>query len=161
MNPGAAQMQTWELMAKYGLVERGWNFAWTRRKTQLGCCDHTHHTIKLSRPYVQLNPESIVRDTILHEIAHALVGYQAGHGLVWKLKAQELGARPEACKDPQLFPGFVSVPGKYQATCGVCGYVFNRDRLPKANRIIRCGICYAVDRERSKLNYQLVARKEI
>ena len=37
-----------------------------------------------------------VRDTILHEIAHALVGPGHGHDAVWKAKCVEVGAKPEA-----------------------------------------------------------------
>ena len=35
-------------------------------------------------------------DTILHEIAHAIAGVEAGHGPAWKAVAQRLGATPRA-----------------------------------------------------------------
>ena len=37
-----------------------------------------------------------VRDTILHEIAHALAGAKARHGPAWKAIAKRLGATPKA-----------------------------------------------------------------
>ena len=36
-----------------------------------------------------------VRDTILHEVAHALVGPGHGHDTVWKATAAQVGARPQ------------------------------------------------------------------
>ena len=35
-------------------------------------------------------------DTILHEIAHAIAGANAGHGPVWKAVAKRIGAAPRA-----------------------------------------------------------------
>ena len=40
--------------------------------------------ITLSEPLVKLNDEASVRNTILHEIAHAKAGHTAGHGYAWK-----------------------------------------------------------------------------
>jgi len=36
--------------------------------------------------------DELVRDTLLHEIAHALVGTAHGHDEVWKAKCLEIGA---------------------------------------------------------------------
>lgn len=41
--------------------------------------------------------ESAQADTIRHEIAHLIAGYDAGHGEAWKRCARALGATPEAC----------------------------------------------------------------
>ena len=46
-----------------------------------------------------------VRDTILHEIAHALVGPGHGHDAVWKRKCREVGARPERCGQADMPEG--------------------------------------------------------
>lgn len=37
------------------------------------------------------------RDTVLHEIAHAIAGRKVGHGWAWKLVATQVGARPQRC----------------------------------------------------------------
>jgi hypothetical protein len=51
---------------------------------------------------ILINPFSIkrrtptqIKDLILHEIAHALVG-RGGHGVAWSEKAREIGERPSA-----------------------------------------------------------------
>lgn len=40
---------------------------------------------------------SKLRDTVLHEIAHAIAGHKAGHGPAWKAIARKVGARPVRC----------------------------------------------------------------
>ena len=38
-----------------------------------------------------------LRNTMLHEIAHAIAGYQAAHGPTWRTVARQVGAKPERC----------------------------------------------------------------
>ena len=71
-----------ELIEAHGLGE--WGFGWNWRKRALGLCRYRERRIELSRHFVWANGEGIVRDTILHEIAHALGGERAGHGVRWK-----------------------------------------------------------------------------
>ena len=55
-----------------------WQFKFDNSKRRFGQCVYgrkyglPYHMIKLSKPLVALNSEEQVRDTILHEIAHAL-----------------------------------------------------------------------------------------
>lgn len=58
--------------------------------------------ISLSRHWATRRPESDVRNTILHEIAHAIAGAAAGHGPKWKAAALAVGARPERCSSIPL-----------------------------------------------------------
>ena len=53
--------------------------------------------ISLSRHYVRHAEEAHIRDTILHEIAHALVGPRHGHDAVWRRKAREIGCTANRC----------------------------------------------------------------
>lgn len=104
-----------------------WHFAWSRSKRQAGCCNFSNKTITLSAPYVELNTEAEVLDTILHEIAHALVGNKAGHGWVWKAKCREIGANPTRCIDGD---SVVMPPMKWALVCRHCkevrGYMGRR-----------------------------------
>ena len=113
-----------ELMAKHGL--HGWSFRFNRCKQTMGLCVYHRKTIELSIYFVERdNPVEEVRDTILHEIAHALVGPGHGHDKVWKRKCIEIGARPQRC-------GQADMPeGRWQARCGGCGKPFLRHRKPK------------------------------
>lgn len=111
-------------MAQHGL--RDWKFAFNRRKQAMGLCVYGRKTIELSIHFVERdNPWDEVRDTILHEIAHALVGPRHGHDRVWKRKCIEIGARPERC-------GQADMPeGSWRARCHGCGKHFHRHRKPK------------------------------
>ena len=78
-----------ELMQAHGLV--GWRFKLDHARRRAGQCDYTHKTISLSRLYIRHADTDHIRDTILHEIAHALVGPHHGHDAVWRQKAREIG----------------------------------------------------------------------
>src|SRR5262245_59311474 len=103
-----------ELMARHGLA--GWSFGFNRRKRSLGLCRYATRTIELSVYLVYGNSAADeVRDTLLHEIAHALVGPGHAHDAAWKAKCLEVGARPQRCGQADM------PPGRWQAHCGNCG----------------------------------------
>ena len=62
------------LLAEHGLT--GWSVVLDRAKTRAGVCRADRREIGLSAPLTALHSPEEVRDTILHEIAHALVGPQ-------------------------------------------------------------------------------------
>ncbi len=88
-------MQARELMNRHGLEEWMLHFNVARRK--LGECRPREKLILLSRPHAVNGPPGQVTDTILHEIAHALAGPEAGHGPAWKAIARRIGATPKSC----------------------------------------------------------------
>src|SRR5690242_13087862 len=71
-----------ELLDVHGL--EGWSFAFNRSKRDLGICRFGPRLIELSVHFVERNAGKVVRDTLLHEIAHALVGPGHGHDAVWR-----------------------------------------------------------------------------
>ena len=120
-----------ELMRRHGVGDWGFRFDHARRR--LGCCHYGSRTISLSRPLTLLNPEATVRDTLLHEIAHALTP-GAGHGPAWRLRAATLGARPRACADA----GEVTLPpAPYALVCDGCGARLARYRRPRRRYVCR------------------------
>lgn len=84
-----AEARMVELMAIHGLD--GWTFQFDTAVKRFGCCHYSRRLITLSRRLVELNDSATVELTMLHEIAHALVGGWHGHDAVWKRKARELG----------------------------------------------------------------------
>ena len=84
-----------ELMDVHGLV--GWRIKLDHARRRAGQCDFTNKTISLSRLYVRHADIDHIRDTILHEIAHALVGPRHGHDAVWRQKAREIGCTAKRC----------------------------------------------------------------
>ena len=92
---GAAIDLATELMDAHGLV--GWRIKLDHARRRAGQCDYTNKTISLSRLYVRHAETDHIRDTILHEIAHALVGPRHGHDAVWRQKAREIGCTATRC----------------------------------------------------------------
>ncbi len=74
-------------------------------------------------------------DTLLHEIAHALAGPEAGHGPAWKAVAVRIGATPRACDDS---PDTVVQPGDWQTTCPGCNKTHHRYKRPRSLTGYRC-----------------------
>ena len=83
-----------QLMQEHGLIEDGWQFQIASTKNSVGRCWHRGKIIEYSKYFLDESADQIV-DTILHEIAHALVGEGHGHDDVWKRKCVQIGAKPE------------------------------------------------------------------
>lgn len=81
------------LFAKHDL--QNFSFGFDRAIRRAGQCDYRKRRITLSRHLVESASLEEVEQVILHEIAHALVGKEAGHSKLWKAKAREIGYRFE------------------------------------------------------------------
>jgi predicted SprT family Zn-dependent metalloprotease len=128
-----------KLMTEHGLA--GWQFGFNRNVRRAGVCRYPTRgrpgRIELSAHFVARNPEAEVRDTLLHEIAHALVGPGHGHDEVWKAKCVAVGARPERC-----YGEAVEMPrGRWRAACPGCGREFDRHRRPPRLTGYHCKGC--------------------
>ena len=87
-----------------------WNFEYNKALTTLGQCDYDNHLITLSRYYVFLNDEELIKDVILHEIAHALAPPKDVHSKVWENIFRGIGGSgciryPHARHPPEKFLG--------------------------------------------------------
>lgn len=119
-------------MEVHGLTASGWVAKLDDAKKRFGVCRIRLREISLSRPLVHLNSEEEVRDTILHEIAHALawIRYRenCGHDARWKAICVEIGARPERCFDEKV----ISPELPWALRHGESGEIFSTyDRKPK------------------------------
>ena len=82
-------------MDKNGLV--GWKLDLDNAKVRAGACFFKEKKISFSRNFIKNSNEVEIYDTILHEIAHALVGPKHGHDIVWKKVAKKLGCSAKRC----------------------------------------------------------------
>lgn len=132
------EKQAKALMTAHGL---GWmRFKFDNGKRRIGCCHFSRvdgvwlaHTITLSRHFALLLPADEIRLIILHEIAHAKAGHDAGHGPKWKREARALGIQGDRCHVASERPA-PSVTAK----CDMCGdkQKSGQHRLPQ--RIYIC-----------------------
>ena len=124
------------LLQEHGLSKQGWTVQWDRAKNRLGVCRFNTRVIGLSLPLTEVNDEDEVRDTILHEIAHALAGPGAKHGPQWRAVASRIGARPRATSAEAK-----GVDAKWVGSCPNCDYKINRHRLSEKVRRHACPRC--------------------
>ncbi|MBM6404151.1 SprT-like domain-containing protein [Phycicoccus sp. CSK15P-2] len=120
------------LLTEHGLD--GWTVVADRAKTRAGVCRFGRRQIGISGPLTALHDEAEVRDTLLHEIAHALVGPEHGHDAVWREAAVRIGCTGERCV-PADAP---RVPGDWLGRCPA-GHERTRHRAP--TRLMSCGRC--------------------
>jgi predicted SprT family Zn-dependent metalloprotease len=124
-----------KLMDKHGLLDKGWCFEFDNSVRRFGVCKYYNKTIGLSKKLVEINDEDKVKDTILHEIAHAIVGRGNGHGQKWKDVCVQIGAKPERCYDTKD----TNIPTlKYSAVCKACGTKHEKARLKYKNARRSC-----------------------
>ena len=82
-------------MDKYGLCD--WKLELDYAKVRAGACHFTEKKISFSRHFLKNADQLNINDTILHEIAHALVGPKHGHNRVWKNMAKKIGCSAKRC----------------------------------------------------------------
>lgn len=103
-----------DLMDEHGLYD--WSFQWDNAKSRAGVCKFGQKVIGMSRMWAEHASDDDIINTILHEIAHALVGPGEGHGPRWQAMAKRIGCTAERCATaPETAP-----KGRYEAICASC-----------------------------------------
>lgn len=146
MNRWLATQLAQQLLREHGLDTQGWSFRFNRHRRTLGLCRFTEKQIELSLFFTERNDQAAVRDTLLHEIAHALAGPEAGHGPLWKQWCVRVGAKPQRLDSEADMP-----PGRYRATCPGCGTQHTRHRAPRRGSRYNCIACGP---ERGRLQFR-------
>lgn len=125
-----------DLMEEHGLYD--WSFEWDNAKRRAGVCRYRDRVIGMSRMWAEHASDDEIIDTILHEIAHALVGPGHGHGPRWRAMAKRIGCNGDRCASaPETAP-----KGRYEAVCRSCSKtVAWRWRLSANTRQYRHSAC--------------------
>src|SRR5688572_14012321 len=85
-------------LKEYNLYQKGWRTVFTKNDKYIGRCWHDVKRIELSLPHLNMRSETDLMDTIIHEIAHAIVGHKEAHNTVWEAKCKEMGlSNPSPC----------------------------------------------------------------
>lgn len=122
---------------KWGLTD--WVLKLSHQRRHLGYCKPMRKTISVSLLYMERNPFHIMKDTLLHEIAHAIHFRESGkmgHNNGWKEVAQRVGCAPVRCASLE---GLRVPEGKYSGVCRSCGKTVQFYR--EVRRSYSCSIC--------------------
>ena len=83
---------------------KDWDYGLNNAKTRCGQCNfyldkNKRNKILISKFFI--NDKNVhrkdIKETILHEITHAIVGHEQNHNKVWLKKALEIGCSGERC----------------------------------------------------------------
>lgn len=121
-------LKTSEAQAIIDRYVTGWTFAYSQSRRRLGVCKYGPKRIEISAYLAILRPQDVM-NTLLHEIAHAIVGHTHGHNAVWQRKAIELGCDGRRCAEHDM-----GVERTYTGKCSVCGKQFGRFKRPRKGR---------------------------
>ena len=131
-----------QLMAAHGLA--GWSLQLDDASCRAGSCNGALKVIGLSRLYCLHATAEEIRETVLHEIAHALVGPEHGHDRRWKAAARAIGCTGNRCHYIDF------APPRYLVSCFPCGWT------ERANRRRRSAVCRAC---RTPVTYRTFTRQ--
>lgn len=109
------------LLKKHGL--ENWRFGFDQAMRRGGRCTFDRQEISLSEQFAIAASDEEVTDTILHEIAHALVGPKHGHDATWKATAQRIGCSARVTHNVDFSSA------RWILTCPTCGW-----RVPRMRR---------------------------
>ena len=118
------------LMSQHQLDQ--WSFQFDNGTKRAGCCHYATHVISLSYEFAKRAPDEEIKDTILHEIAHALVGQKHYHDAMWRAKALEIGCSGRRCHDLQF------TPPRYIVRCERGCWVMTAERRKRGVICQRC-----------------------
>ena len=119
-----------DLLSEHGLKK--WRFKFDHSTRRAGCCNYRDKLVSISFELALSASDENIRDTILHEIAHALSGKKHNHDAVWKAKAREIGCSGERCHR------LVFSPPRYHVTCENQCWTHTAERR---NRRLVCRTC--------------------
>jgi len=115
-------------------LDSSWTFAFDHARTRAGLCNYAAKRISVSRLLAARYDDDEIHQVLLHEVAHALAGPDAGHGPAWKRISRDLGYEGK-----RLHGG--AIADELAPWVGHCptGHVHYRYKRP--TRIVSCAKC--------------------
>lgn len=127
----------YEIMDDYGLIDRGWQFSFDQAERRMGSCRHRQKLITMSEPLCEINDEEVIRYTLTHEVAHAIVGPGVGHGFEFVQQCRLMGIDGARC----VSDANANEP-HWWGRCPSCGLIVRKMwRLTAKAQWIACGAC--------------------
>lgn len=147
-----AQILAEQLISQFGLTD--YHFEFDNAVERFGYCSEHKKLISLSKQLTELNSQEAVKDTILHEIAHALTPHQ-NHNEVWQRVCKAIGGNGQRCYDNNETETPLT---KYTAHCPNCSKDVLRN---KKNKHLFCGDCYKSNNKRLNKKFKFKWIKNI
>lgn len=123
-------------MDEFGLLDEGWGFKFSKSKSAAGTCYHRKKLITISEHYVELNSREDILNTILHEIAHALLPSYVHHNDTWRNLFIHIGGNGSRTHS------LIQPKGKYSYVCPSCKE--RHEQYRGKPKIYLCGLCNGV-----------------
>ena len=123
-----------ESMMLEHIEDRSWTFGFDNGRRRAGLCSYTDKKITVSKYLSLVHTIDDVKQTIIHEIAHALSGPKEGHGKKWLATAKKLGYRNETYTGEEIAK-------KYAPYHGICPNGHQHYRYQKPKLLYSCHIC--------------------
>ncbi len=108
-------------------------FTFSEARRQLGCYSPKDNTIHISKSLAELNNKKVVKDVLLHEIAHSLTRGH-GHDRVFKRLCSELGCSQKTFIELEIN----KEEKRYLYTCKNCGKVIQRHTKNYTTACLSC-----------------------
>jgi predicted SprT family Zn-dependent metalloprotease len=105
----SVQKRAMNLLKEHGL--KRWIFVFDHSTRRAGQCCFSTKTISIAFDLAANGSDTDIRDTLLHEIAHALIGKKHNHGAEWKAKVVEIGGSAERTHRMEF------APARWNVTC--------------------------------------------
>lgn len=129
------QIRTWaEALIHTHLDATQWTFDFDNAKTRAGQCNYSMKRITISHHLVGRYSDDQIHQVLLHEIAHACAGAEAGHGARWRAIAAELGYEGKKLTGETL-------AATLAPWLGTCPAAHLHYRYRKPSRSLSCGAC--------------------
>jgi predicted SprT family Zn-dependent metalloprotease len=116
------------------IEDRAWSFGFDAGRRRAGLCSYTDKKITVSKYLSLVHSIDDVRQTVLHEIAHAMTGPKEGHGKKWLATAKKIGYRNEGYTGE-------AIAKEYAPYRGVCPNGHQHYRYKKPKTMYSCSIC--------------------
>ncbi len=120
-----------DLLKEFNLSD--WVFRFDHSTRRAGLCNYHDKKISIASDLARNASNADVRDTLLHEIAHALVGKNHNHDPIWQAKAKEIGCSGERTHQLSFSPP------RYHVTCENGCFTHTAER--RSQRLV-CRTCH-------------------
>lgn len=137
MTEAEARELTEKLLADHGHSE--WKVSFGSARARAGSCNFRTHVLRLSRPLMAARTYEGTLDTIRHEVAHVIAGYQAAHSMAWRKVFIGLGGTGDRCWNPESLVNSDAI-FRWAYSCSGCQRVLGQSarRRRYSDRVTVC-----------------------